>query len=405
MLFHYKAATVLGKVEEGYREAINQQTLLLELQAQGLIPIKISVAKKTGFSLTKWRADNKQHISQKNILFLTGELATLLNAGLPLDRSLLILSQLTEDNPKLNLVVMDLLEKVKSGKSLANALESHQDSFGRFYLNMIRAGELGGDLGAVLNRLSDYMHRSQSIKSAINTALIYPAVLFVMSMISLCIMLVYVVPQFKELFDSAGKELPVSTQIVLSLSEMLKNSLWIIVLVILGLVKIVQYQLANPRFRRKIDELLLTIPLLSDVLITFEIARFARTFGTLLINGVSILQSLALVRETLSNLVLLEIVERAENAIKQGKQLFDALSSQPVFPIMALQMIKIGEETGNLENMLIKIADIYDEQLKNTIQRMLALLEPVLIISLGLIIGGIIVSILLAILSVNDLAI
>ena len=176
-------------------------------------------------------------------------------------------------------------------------------------------------------------------------------------------------------------------------------------LVILGLVKIVQYQLANPRFRRKIDELLLTIPLLSDVLITFEIARFARTFGTLLINGVSILQSLALVRETLSNLVLLEIVERAENAIKQGKQLFDALSSQPVFPIMALQMIKIGEETGNLENMLIKIADIYDEQLKNTIQRMLALLEPVLIISLGLIIGGIIVSILLAILSVNDLAI
>jgi general secretion pathway protein F len=270
---------------------------------------------------------------------------------------------------------------------------------------MIRAGEMGGNLGGVLQRLGDYMERSQELKDTVSTALIYPAILLVMSMASLFVMLTFVVPQFKEMFESAGQALPIPTQIVVGLAEILQGYWWLLLLIILGAVQFMKSQLSNPVSKKQWDGRFLRMPLFGEIVTNMETANFSRTFGTLLGNGVSILKSLGIVRETVTNTVLAEFLEQAEEQLKQGRTMSEAMSKQNLFPKLAVQMIKMGEETGKLEEMLMRVAVIYDKQLKTTIQRMLALLEPALIISLGLMIAGIIVSILLAILSVNDLAV
>ncbi len=403
-LFSYKVVNNQGVTEEGVRDASDEQALLLELQKQGLIPIRIEVAKDKTFLGFRLKS-SALRLSQKEIGMLTGELATLLESGLPLDRSLTILLQLTEENPKLNKLVANVLEKVKAGKALADALESQSGVFSKFYLNMIRAGEMGGNLGGVLQRLAEYLERTKELKDTVSTALIYPAILLVMSMASLFVMLTFVVPQFKEMFDSAGQALPVPTQIVVALAELLQGYWWLLLLILLGSIQFMKSQLSNPVSKKAWDGRFLNLPMLGEVLTNMETANFSRTFGTLLGNGVSILKSLGIVRETVTNTVLAEFLEDCEEQLKQGRTMSEALSRENLFPKLAVQMIKMGEETGRLEEMLLRVAVIYDKQLKTTIQRMLALLEPALIISLGLMIAGIIVSILLAILSVNDLAV
>jgi general secretion pathway protein F len=256
-----------------------------------------------------------------------------------------------------------------------------------------------------LQRLAEYLERTKELKDTVSTALIYPAILLVMSMASLFVMLTFVVPQFKEMFDSAGKALPVPTQIVVALAELLQGYWWLLLLILLGSIQFMKSQLSNPVSKKAWDGRFLNLPLLGEVLTNMETANFSRTFGTLLGNGVSILKSLGIVRETVTNTVLAEFLEDCEEQLKQGRTMSEALSRENLFPKLAVQMIKMGEETGRLEEMLLRVAVIYDKQLKTTIQRMLALLEPALIISLGLMIAGIIVSILLAILSVNDLAV
>ncbi|OHX37717.1 general secretion pathway protein GspF [Methylomonas sp. LWB] len=402
-LYSYKAVNNQGLAEEGVRDAADEQALLLELQNQGLIPIRVEAAKDKTFLGFKLKTAGVR-LSAKEIGMLTAELATLLESGLPLDRSLTILLQLTEDKPKLNKLTADVLDKVKGGKALADALESQTGVFSKFYLNMIRAGELGGNLGGVLQRLAEYMERAQELKDTVSTALIYPAVLLVMSLASLFVMLTFVVPQFKEMFDSAGQALPVPTQIVVGLAEFLQSYWWLLLLSITAAVQYFKSQLGAPASKKVWDGRFLKAPLVGEIVLTMEVASFSRTFGTLLGNGVSILKSLVIIRETVGNTVLAESLDYAEAQLKQGRTLSEALSQQSLFPKLAVQMIKMGEETGRLEEMLMRVAGIYDKQLKQTIQRMLALLEPALIISLGLMIGGIIVSILLAILSVNDLA-
>lgn len=403
-LFSYKVVNNQGVTEEGVRDAKDEQTLLLELQNQGLIPIRIELARDKTFLGFRLKSASLR-LSHKEIGMLTGELATLLESGLPLDRSLTILLQLTEENPKLNKLVANVLEKVKGGKALADALESQGEVFSKFYLNMIRAGEMGGNLGGVLLRLGEYLERSQELKDTVKTALIYPAILLVMSLVSLFVMLTFVVPQFKEMFDSAGQALPLPTRIVVGLAEFLQSYWWVLLLLILSGVQFMKSQLANPVSKKSWDGRFLRMPLFGEIAINMETANFSRTFGTLLGNGVSILKSLGIVRETVSNGVLADLLTDAEEQLKQGRTMSEALSKQNLFPKLAVQMIKMGEETGRLEEMLMRVAVIYDKQLKTTIQRMLALLEPALIITLGLMIAGIIVSILLAILSVNDLAV
>ncbi len=403
MLFAYKAVNSLGETEEGVRDAVDEQQLITALQSEGYIPIRVVPADAKSF-LGLRLGVKQSRLSQKDIALFTGELATLLESGLPLDKSLLVLIDLTEDNERVNKLIGRVLEKVKSGSTLADALEKQSGIFSRFYLNMIRAGEAGGSLGEVLTRLSDYLERSRELKETVSTAMIYPAILLIMSLASLFVMLTFVVPQFSEMFESAGKALPVSTQIVVGLAEWLQNYWWILALGIVLITGYMNLQLADPAKKQVWDGRFLKLPLAGTIILHKETANISRTLGTLLGNGVSILAALAIVRETVDNLVLAAAIQDTEQQLKQGKHMSDALMEKGIFPKMAMQMIKMGEETGRLEEMLLRVATIYDKQLRLSIQRMLALLEPLLIITLGLMIAGIIVSILLAILSVNDLA-
>ncbi len=402
-LYTYKAINNLGETEEGVRDAVDEQALITSLQSEGLIPIRVAAANSRSF-LGLGLGGKQSKLSQKDIALLTGELATLLESGLPLDKSLLVLMDLTEDNERLSKLIARVLEKVKGGVSLADSLEQQHGVFTKFYLNMIRAGEAGGGLDQVLTRLSEYLERSQELKDSVSTALIYPIILLVMSLASLFIMLTFVVPQFTEMFESAGKALPVSTQIVVGLAEWLQSYWWALLIGFIFISSYMKYQLADPVRKKVWDGRFLKLPLAGTIITNKETANISRTLGTLLGNGVSILSALVIVRETVDNLVMASAIADAEEQLKQGKHLSDALLEKQLLPKMAMQMIKMGEETGRLEEMLLRVATIYDKQLRVAIQRLLAFLEPVLIITLGLMIAGIIVSILLAILSVNDLA-
>jgi general secretion pathway protein F len=402
-LYTYKAINNLGETEEGVRDAVDEQALIASLQLEGLIPIRVAAANSRSF-LGLGFGGKQSKLSQKDIALLTGELATLLESGLPLDKSLLVLMDLTEDNERLSKLIARVLEKVKGGVSLADSLEQQHGVFTKFYLNMIRAGEAGGGLDQVLTRLSEYLERSQELKDSVSTAMIYPIILLVMSLASLFIMLTFVVPQFTEMFESAGKALPVSTQIVVGLAEWLQSYWWALVIGFIFISSYMKYQLADPVRKKVWDGRFLKLPLAGTIITNKETANISRTLGTLLGNGVSILSALVIVRETVDNLVMASAIADAEEQLKQGKHLSDALLEKQLLPKMAMQMIKMGEETGRLEEMLLRVATIYDKQLRVAIQRLLAFLEPVLIITLGLMIAGIIVSILLAILSVNDLA-
>ncbi|WP_333874301.1 type II secretion system F family protein [Methylobacter sp.] len=403
MLFAYKAVNSLGETEEGVRDAVDEQHLIATLQTEGYIPIRVIPASAKSFLGLKLGIKQSK-LSPKDIALFTGELATLLESGLPLDKSLLVLMDLTEDNERVTKLIGRVLEKVKGGSTLADALEKQSGIFSKFYLNMIRAGEAGGSLGEVLTRLAEYLERSRELKETVSTALIYPAILLIMSLASLFVMLTFVVPQFSEMFESAGKALPVSTQIVVGLAEWLQSYWWVLILGVLLITSYMNLQMADPVKKKVWDGRFLKLPLAGTIILNKETANISRTLGTLLGNGVSILSALVIVRETVDNLVLAAAIQDTEEQLKQGRNMSDALLEKGIFPKMAMQMIKMGEETGRLEEMLLRVATIYDKQLRVSIQRLLALLEPALIISLGLMIAGIIVSILLAILSVNDLA-
>ncbi|MGZ5052957.1 MAG: type II secretion system F family protein [Methylobacter sp.] len=403
MLYAYKAVNSQGETEEGVRDAADERQLIASLQTEGYIPIRVVPASAKSFLGLRLGA-RQVRLSQKDIAMFTAELATLLESGLPLDKSLQVLIDLTEDNPRVSKLIGKVLERVKGGSTLADALEKQSGVFSKFYLNMIRAGEAGGGLGDVLARLAEYLERSRELKDTVSTALIYPAILLIMSLVSLFVMLTFVVPQFSEMFETAGKALPVSTQIVVGLAEWLQNYWWMLILAVVLASGYMNLQMADPVRKKVWDGRFLKLPLAGNIILSQQTANISRTLGTLLGNGVSILSSLAIVRETVDNLVLAAAIHEAEDQLRQGRNMSDALMDKGLFPKLAMQMIKMGEETGRLEEMLLRVASIYDKQLRIAIQRMLALLEPALIITLGLMIGGIIVSILLAILSVNDLA-
>ena len=402
-LFSYKAVNAEGTVQEGTKEAKNEAAVLAFLQADGLIPINVSQSGLKSAYLFSFKK-NKDGLTQKDIGLFTKELATLLQAGLPIDRSLIVLMDLIEEDSKIHVLIKNVLQQVKGGANLADALQAESDAFSRFYINMLRAGEAGGSVDVVLGQLSEYLEKSKELKDTVSTALIYPIILVVMAVGSVFLLLTFVVPQFTEMFESAGKELPLSTQIVVGTAEWLQSYWW--ALFIIGTVTYftMRYELSIGPRKERWDRVILSIPLFGEIIRNMSTTNFTRTLGTLLSNGVPILTALGIVKGTLSNLVLVKAVSEAEENLKQGKDMSSALIESGQFPKMATQMIKMGEETGKMEEMLERTANTYDKQLKITIERMLAMMEPILIVTLGLLIAGIIISILSAILSVNDLA-
>lgn len=402
--FYYKAVSREGETVTDYSDAQDESALIYKLQQQGYIPIHISPAKSKPFAWLGLTKSAKDQLSRNEIAMFTRELATLFEAGLPLDRSLTILMDLSDEDSKLHRLVEDILERVKGGSHLSDALEAQGTVFSRFYLNIIRAGEAGGSLAEVFERLSVYLERSKQLRDTITTALIYPAILVVMAAASLFVLLTFVVPQFTEMFDMAGGELPLSTRIVITIADWLQSYWWVLIGLIVVAVSYMRYQLADSERRYVWDSRFLKLPLVGDLITKVEVARFSQTLGTLLANGVPLLSALSIVKETLTNRVIADKVQIAAASLKEGKELSGPLIESELFPKMAIQMIKLGEETGRLEEMLDKVAVVYDQEVKVSIQRLLSLIEPVLIVGLGILIAGIIVSVLMAILSVNDLA-
>ncbi|AGA33584.1 General secretion pathway protein F [Thioalkalivibrio nitratireducens DSM 14787] len=401
-LFHYKASTGEGEVVEGEYEAPDAQAVVRYLQSSGQIPIRVREAHGMA-ALHLPGIGRNRRVRAQDLHAFTEELATLLRAGLPLERSLQMLVELSGDSP-LGGLVARVLDRVRSGSSLSDALEAQGSVFSRLYVNMVRAGELGGSLDGVLTRLADYLRRSRELRETIVSALVYPAILVVVSVISVLVLLTFVVPHFTQLFEDADQALPLMTQVVVASGDFMAGYGWTIPIGAVLLYLFLRRQLRRPQSRLRWDRRLLRLPLFGDLIRKLETARLSRTLGTLLGNGVPLLAGLSIVRETLGNRVLAEGLGTAVDGLKEGKGMADPLLQADVFPKLGVQMIKVGEQTGRLEDMLIQVADVYDREVRTAIQRMLTLLEPVLIVGLGLVIAFIIISILVAIVSVNELA-
>ncbi len=395
----YKAVKFDGEAVEGELEAENEAAVVRHLQGQGLIPVDTRPAGGLRAQLTRRR---KRGMSQKEIGVITRELATLLEAGLTLDRSLQILLELTSEE-HLRQVLSDLQERVRGGATFSSALDAQDGQFPRLYVNMVRAGEASGALDQVLVRLADYLERTAELRETVTSALVYPTVLLVVAGLSVIMLLVFVVPQFTVLFEDMGEALPLPTQIVVAIGDLFRNYWWAMLTVIAVTALMIERWLQNPRVRERFDHRLMGLPLVGDLIWKMETARFCHTLSTLLKNGLPLLNALTLAKEVVSNRKLAGLLDEAGEDLKRGRGLAEPLASRKALPQMAMQMIRVGEESGSLDAMLEKVAHIYDRETRSSVQGMLTLLEPVLIIGLGIIVAGIIISILMAILGANEL--
>lgn len=401
-LFQYRAADAQGNTLEGEMEARAAESVAEHLQAQGFLPIEVGEA--TGGKSAGWLGGHgRGRISQDEIALLTREIATLLRAGLPLDRALELAINLSA-NDEVREILGEVRQDVRGGVSLSAAMEAQKGVFSRFYLNMIRAGEAGGALEVVMARLTEFMERAKELRETVKSALVYPVILVTVAVVSVVVLLIFVVPQFTQMFEESGKALPLATQIVVAAGEFVQAWWWALIAAGIALYALFRRQMADPDGRYRWDERFLAVPLIGDLLAKIEMARFSRTLGTLLDNGVSLLIALSIVKETLGNSVMAERLDEVAAKLREGKGLGAPLLEAEVFPRLGVHMIMVGEETGRLSEMLIQVADVFDREVQTAVKRTLSLLEPALILGLGLVIGAIIMSILVAILSVNELA-
>ena len=404
--FSYKAITPTGAAKEGVLEAASEAQVLESLHAQGLIPVKIQ-AGRAGNTATEATAKKPrrlfgaQKIKAEDIMALTQQMSTMLRAGLPLDRALGILLEIS-DKPAVQTLVQGIQTQVRSGKRFADALEE-SGKFSRFYINMVRAGEAGGSIDDALARLVDYMTRAASLRGTVISALIYPAILAFVAVVSIIALLTFVVPQFAQMFSDMGGELPTITRIVMATADTLKNYWWAVLGGFLLILLTVQYVLTNEKARTGLDRSMLRWPLVGGLVGKIEMARFSRSLGTLLHNGVPLLGALKIAKNTVSNRVMAAAVEESADSLKQGESLTRTLLSKGVFPPYALHMLRVGEETGRMEELLREVADIYDDEVKTAVKQMLALLEPILILIMALAILVIIGSVLLPMINMADL--
>lgn len=405
-LFEYKALSSTGANQTGTMEANNETQVLERIHAQGLLPLQV---KPAGANSGNLEAGGKKKpslfaskkVSQADIIAFTQQLSSMLNAGLPLDRALSIQLELIEQ-PGMSALVRSLQERVRSGVHFADALEETH-KFSRFYVNMIRAGEASGSIGDALARLVEYMLRAKELRGTVISALIYPSILFVVAIVSIIALLLFVVPQFSQMFEGMGADLPALTKVVMAAGEVLKVYWWALLGGFLFILVILQYLFTNEQARLWLDRSMLRWPIVGDLVGKVEMARFSRGLGTLLHNGVPLLGSLQIVKNTMSNRVMAKSVGEAADSLKQGESLTRTLMSKRVFPAYALHMLRVGEETGQMEQLLNEVANIYDTEVRNAVQRMLALLEPMLILIMAVAILVIIGAILIPMISMADL--
>jgi general secretion pathway protein F len=400
-LFEYKAVAPTGETVQGTMEAGSLDRVVAKLQEAGNIPLQAREAGKGGFSFGNLSL-GRRGMGAREIGEFTQQLATLLGAGLPLDRSLQVLLELSV-NERINRTVSDIRDRVREGNSLSDALEAQHGTFSRLYINMVRAGEIGGTLDQTLERLTDYLDRSKELKDSVISAMIYPVLLILLAAGSLVLLLVYVIPQFTPIFEELGGDLPLITKLVLAVGGVLQNFWWGLIAITVITVIWFKRMLEDPDKKLRWDARVLATRWVGDLVAKLETARLSRTLGTLLINGVPLLSALSIARNVVANTMLRQDVQDAAREVKTGGGLARNLAGGGRFPRLALQMISVGEETGQLDGMLLKVSDTYDREVRNTIDRLLSVFTPVVTLLLAVMIGTIVLSVLLAILSINEL--
>jgi type II secretory pathway component PulF len=399
--FLYKAATLDGQSIEGFMDGRDEENIVQNLHQLGYIPIRIISTQEKRPSL-RFSSFLPKRVGVKNLLTFTQEFSTLISAGLPLDRSLNILGNLTE-NERLGETVKDVLKRIEGGNSLAEALGNHPRIFPKLYVNMVKAGESGGFLEVILSRLAQYLQSTKEIRDYLISVMIYPLILTIVSGVSIAILMIFVIPRLAKIFSDMGQAIPLSTQIILSISHSVIDYWWIglgiIILIYLGL-KI--YKQDEERLLRW-DKFKLKWVAVGDLIKKVEVARFSRTLGTLLQSGVSILPALNLVKEISQNRVISRSIAYVHDRLREGKAISRSLEEAEVFPTLAVHMIGVGEETGKLDEMLIKVAETYEENVRNSVKRVVSLLEPLIILIMGAVVGFIVISMLWAIFSIIEI--
>lgn len=400
--YAYKALTTDGQKITGEQDAISEQALIAKLQQQGLIPASVNLSKHDNPSKRSGLLTRKDNISQKTLALMMSDMATLLDAGLPIDHAVNRLQRHCK-NPLLKDALANIHTALQKGITLSAAMAAEQHIFSKIQINMVRAGEASGHLPQVLAELASFMEKNAALRATVVSALIYPAILAVMALLSIFIMMAFVIPQFVPIFEDAGQALPLLTQIVFQLSALIQQSWWLIILVLITMVLLADRYLKLPDNRLRMDRLLLRLPVIGTMLASFEAARLSRTLATLLKNGVSLVTAVRLTSQVLSNKAIINALNTAQQAIESGEKLAASLQKSRLFPDLLTELVAVGEESGKLPQMLMKAADNFDRDIDIATKRLLALLEPTLIIGMGLIIGVMIVSILLAMLGLNDL--
>ncbi len=395
--FAFEAIDSKGKRVSGTQEAASQEEVVSGLISKGLQPIQV----KRLHTFQAILEFGKKRVSLDDVLYFTGELADLLEAGVPLERSLLILSDATEKEEVRGLV-KEIKDAIHGGKTLSEALSQHKDVFDSLYINMVKVGELGGVLPQVLRRLGDFLERSRQIRKFIISSSIYPAILAFVGLVSVFILVTFVVPKFGQIFQDINQPMPAMTSFILGASLFLRKWWWLLFLIVAGLALSFRIYIKRPEGRRWWDNFKLNMPLVGPFVRRVELGRFARTLGTLLESGVPILKGISLSGEVVGNTVIRDAVRELYAGIRQGKSLSLLMKKSRVFPPLMIHLVSVGEETGGLSRMLLKVADDFDEQVQSDTKLFLSMLEPITIVVMGIIIGGIIFSMLMAIFGIND---
>jgi len=404
--YAYRAMNKEGKESFGIVESENQALAINDIRQMGLYPTKVYEARKSDERRARKEKGGLSElyfggVKTKELVIMTRQLSTLIDAGLPLLRSInVLIAQLKPS--KLRDILREIRDDIQAGSTFSEGLAKHPKEFDRLYVNMVRAGEVGGMLEVVLQRLATFMERRQALKRRVKSAMVYPVAVLVVAVGIVWFLLSYVVPEFAVIFEDFGAKLPWMTQFLIKCGDFARFEWWKVALYFNGTIITIKVLSKIHTVKRITDRVVLRIPLVGDLITKVAVARFSRTLGTLITSGVPILQSLRITKETIGNEVIENAIQKVHDSIKEGDTIAAPLDESKVFPPMVVNMIDVGEETGSLDAMLMKVADIYDAEVEAAVEALLALMEPVMIVILGFICGFIVISMYLPIFSLAD---
>jgi len=389
--FAWEGKTRQGKMQKGTSSATSEAALTLELRRKGIMPTAIRQQSSKKFSF-----GGGGSVSSKDLVVFTRQFCTMIDAGLPLVQCLDILSR-QQDNPFFKKSLLEVKESVESGSTFAEALKRHPKIFDELYVNLVAAGEVGGILDTILNRLAAYIEKSMKLKKQVKSAMTYPLTIVGIASVVVGVILIFVIPAFESMFSSFGQELPMPTQVVIAMSRGLKKYILVIIAGIWLFIFLCKRFYASPKGRELVDRNALNLPIVGVLIRKVSVAKFTRTLGTMISSGVPILDGLEIVAKTAGNRTVEKAIYQVRQSISEGKTIAEPLTKSGVFPPMVCQMIAVGEQAGAIDTMLNKIADFYDDEVDDAVGNLTAMMEPLLMLFLGVVVGGLVIAMYLPI--------